>query len=936
MQVFHLRSYKGCDENVTLLQACYDNPLFQQEESKFNPDGVLEKKPRSKDYTPAEDIPEIEFQEKDEAKRKRKLCLIGFIICCVAVIGFLVGYLISSAQKKDTTYPPVYTAITTTHVPSFSFKTDTFNGSLLIIAGPYSNYNTEYSDKTSIAYQYFSRTFLYQMKLIFSKSPFRSQYSSTIINEIRSGNGQLSSVLYSIKFTSPINVFNWTESSLVSLLVSGLGSGVIQASPDSIKITALRTETTVLPSVSPGQCFKVSVNHCVNHTTYTLTTLPNAFGHSTLQEVAESSSKYAEIFDGFCYGYAKDFWCSAYNPECKNNQPVLPCKQYCQDVKSACENTSFPLDCNSLPTSNCRENPFKPGKCVDVPYGRNYNTCINLGFTQSALPNYDLEINFPKPNMILDLVFSMQRMTNCYKHSELFGCSVFVPKCSGSEVVPYHTIPPCRSLCEEYKKNCFTFWEIFSTPWPRNLTCSSLPDVNDTSICIGYNEAHQPLEIKECQSNQISCDTDRCIDISFLCDDYRDCEDNADEAHCAACSTGEYKCNPVSSLCIKHSEVCNGVPDCYEEVEEAECIKLGNGSDSGVIQVYNSVSDDWEEVCADDWNETLSDLVCQQLGYRGTRTTIFKNKTTTTAKLDFQNVNGSANTNWLQSFLRKGSTCTGNNVVHLQCGHPVCGTRPAHFQSALRIVNGKQVKPGTWPFHVGLYGGRGMRYFCGGSILNQNWVVTAAHCLGGKTTTDDLTIIVGDTRRFAYNRYRQLKKAKSLHVHEAYSSETVMNDIALIQLASPVYFSDYVRPLCLPDNTTVVGTRCFAVGWGKVKQKAADYEPVLRQVNLDVASWQGCKHAIATSGIQTPYKLSEDMMCAGGTRGHDSCQGDSGGPLMCPMENEPDTWYVAGVTSWGLGCAVPNVPGIYTEVFKFIDWIRNITNLELPIEYGII
>lgn len=99
MQVFHLRSYKGCDENVTLLQACYDNPLFQQEEAKFNLDGTLEKKPRSKDYAPADEIPEIKFKEKDEATKKRKLCIIGFIICCVAVIGFLVGYLISSAQS---------------------------------------------------------------------------------------------------------------------------------------------------------------------------------------------------------------------------------------------------------------------------------------------------------------------------------------------------------------------------------------------------------------------------------------------------------------------------------------------------------------------------------------------------------------------------------------------------------------------------------------------------------------------------------------------------------------------------------------------------------------------------------------------------------------------------------------------------------------------
>lgn len=82
----------------------------------------------------------------------------------------------------------------------------------------------------------------------------------------------------------------------------------------------------------PGQCYEVNINHCKNHTAYSLTTLPNAFGHTTLLEVTASSSKYPEIFEDQCYGYAKDFWCSVYNPECKNGQPVLPCKQYCQGI----------------------------------------------------------------------------------------------------------------------------------------------------------------------------------------------------------------------------------------------------------------------------------------------------------------------------------------------------------------------------------------------------------------------------------------------------------------------------------------------------------------------------------------------------------------------------------------------------------------------------
>lgn len=91
---------------------------------------------------------------------------------------------------------------------------------------------------------------------------------------------------------------------------------------------------------------------------------------------------------------------------------------------------------------------FSAGKCVDVPFGQYYNACIDLGFSQSAFPNYNLDINFPSHNMMLEVITYLQKTTQCYKHSQLFGCSVFVPKCSGTEVVFQHAIPPCRSLCE--------------------------------------------------------------------------------------------------------------------------------------------------------------------------------------------------------------------------------------------------------------------------------------------------------------------------------------------------------------------------------------------------------------------------------------------------------------------------------------------------------
>ncbi|KAJ8318949.1 hypothetical protein KUTeg_004040 [Tegillarca granosa] len=261
----------------------------------------------------------------------------------------------------------------------------------------------------------------------------------------------------------------------------------------------------------------------------------------------------------------------------------------------------------------------------------------------------------------------------------------------------------------------------------------------------------------------------------------------------------------------------------------------------------------------------------------------------------------------------------------------VCGNRPAHFVPAKRIVGGITVRPGTWPFMISLHGGPGQNFFCGASLLSHTWVLTAAHCIGSLTRNDQLTLKIGATRRDTFSEYRQIRKPKQMIHHEDYNVMTVENDIALIELAEPVYFNDYTRPVCLPKEgyTTPVGTRCYAAGWGKNSEIATEYQRAMKQVNLDIRDQESCREALKTSERPTPYKLTDRMMCAGGSIGHDACSGDSGGPLICEADETSDIWYVAGVTSWGIGCAT-DVPGVYTKVSLYIDWIRNTTHNALP------
>ncbi|KAH3734749.1 hypothetical protein DPMN_041195 [Dreissena polymorpha] len=268
-------------------------------------------------------------------------------------------------------------------------------------------------------------------------------------------------------------------------------------------------------------------------------------------------------------------------------------------------------------------------------------------------------------------------------------------------------------------------------------------------------------------------------------------------------------------------------------------------------------------------------------------------------------------------------------VVKVTCGYPVCGLRPAFIPSGLRIVGGDVADPNAWPWHISVYGGVDQKYFCGGTIIDKDWILTAGHCIGGRRDPTNIVIRAGQPRRNTFSLYEQELYPAELFLHSGYNSLTVVNDIALIRLNSSIRFNDHVRPVCLPKSPKKipVGTRCTVIGWGKQGDSAPDYERRIRQTNLEVTDWHTCKYAIENAEIKVPYQLTDQMFCAGGGLGHDSCSGDSGGPFLCSLDKTRDTWFVAGIVSWGVACAYPNVPGVYTNVPGYLDWIHNITGL---------
>lgn len=148
--------------------------------------------------------------------------------------------------------------------------------------------------------------------------------------------------------------------------------------------------------------------------------------------------------------------------------------------------------------------------------------------------------------------------------------------------------------------------------------------------------------------------------------------------------------------------------------------------------------------------------------------------------------------------------------------------------------------------------------------------------------------------------------------HENYNSFTITNDISLLQVSKPFTFNQFVQPIALPKAGHAASGSCVVSGWGTTTEGGSSPD-ILMKVSVPIVSDDACRDAYGQNDIR------DSMLCAGVSEGgKDSCQGDSGGPLAC---SDTGSTYLAGVVSWGYGCARPSYPGVYTEVSYFVDWI---------------
>ncbi|MBN3303498.1 FA10 factor, partial [Amia calva] len=206
--------------------------------------------------------------------------------------------------------------------------------------------------------------------------------------------------------------------------------------------------------------------------------------------------------------------------------------------------------------------------------------------------------------------------------------------------------------------------------------------------------------------------------------------------------------------------------------------------------------------------------------------------------------------------------------------------------------------------------------FCGGTILNEYYILSAAHCMN---QSKSFTVVLGEYDTEKSEGREATHNVEKVLIHHKYIKETYNNDIAIIKLKEPIKFTNYIIPACLPEKEFAEKVLMkekdgLISGFGRMHERGRQ-STILQRLSVPYVD----RHECIESSL---FKITVNMFCAGYDKlARDACQGDSGGPHVTRFR---DTWFISGVVSWGEGCAREGKYGVYTQVSRYIPWIKTV------------
>lgn len=363
-------------------------------------------------------------------------------------------------------------------------------------------------------------------------------------------------------------------------------------------------------------------------------------------------------------------------------------------------------------------------------------------------------------------------------------------------------------------------------------------------------------------SDETACSCKARLDESRVCDGFVDCPKGEDELGCFGCESFQFSCftnqtefeesgKGSSLLCYSSVEKCDGFLNCRNGRDESECsmivknlatmLAYSVSHSEGIL--YRNFKGQWFTVCAnpDEWAAEACEM---ELGKPSGPPVI--SRKTVQIQGPFIQPNINQQNQIIESQPEFTDNCQidkdlgdANQIMYVQCSRPKCGSSKLYepsisFRSQrdieTRIVGGTSANPTEFPFIVAIF--KDGHFHCGGSILNEDWIITACHC----TRTFEyhyFEIRAGILRRSSYSPSAQISKVSHVIRHSEYEQSTMKNDIALMKLKTSLTFNRWVRPICLPSKekmSTVedwkfgpaAGTLCSTLGWGSIREKGPD------------------------------------------------------------------------------------------------------------------
>jgi len=254
------------------------------------------------------------------------------------------------------------------------------------------------------------------------------------------------------------------------------------------------------------------------------------------------------------------------------------------------------------------------------------------------------------------------------------------------------------------------------------------------------------------------------------------------------------------------------------------------------------------------------------------------------------------------------------------CGKPAIAPNLNKLSS--KVVGGKEAIQNSWPWQVQVRYNGG--HYCGASILSNDWMLCAAHCVYGSALSG-YSLRAGRHTRSGVggtDAYEQISAARQIIYHESYNPSTINNDVSLIRISTAFTFNNQVSPVCLTSAEPAGGTSAWLTGWGNVQGTCCDGK--LKQAMLPIIARTTCSSSPYWTGM-----ITSGMICAGyADASQGGCNGDSGGPLV--TRSSTGIFSQVGIVSWGSStCKDVYKPTVFANVNYFRTWITSkITMLE--------